>query len=216
MGAAGAERNGNGRPAPPEAGLGAILGATSGSGVSATDLLVELSQCQRSIRSLLRSAISGLVPVSGQTLPAVVFTLSGLIHATEMAANKVLDHAEELSTDRDRLAKALARLEPLIDMSNPAGRRAWLDVMESTQTVSGRAMAIMSAMAFQDLTTQQLVGAISSVEQVREKLVEVLQLLDLPVETEEPDAMAAGNARPAFPMQSRQAVADRLWAELKG
>jgi chemotaxis regulatin CheY-phosphate phosphatase CheZ len=208
-----------GQPAPTlpaEPGdTGAAAGVAGGGGVSATDLLVDLAQCQRSIRSLLRAAISGMVPVSNQTLPGVVLTLSGLIHATEMAANKVLDHAEGLALDRERLGKALARLEPMLDLANPAARQAWLDVRESTQGLNGRVMAIMSAMAFQDLTTQQLLGAIQSVEQVRESLVEVLKLLDLPVEVDD-EAEAIDRSRPAFQMQSRQAIADRLWNELRG
>jgi chemotaxis regulatin CheY-phosphate phosphatase CheZ len=215
------EQRGHVRPATGSGddrqGAVSVAGDSHGECVSATDLLVDLGQCQRSIRSLLRAAIAGLVPVSNQTLPAVSFTLGGLIHATEMAANKVLDHAEGLAADRERLGKALARLEPLLDTSSPTGRQAWLDVTESTKMLSGRVMCIMSAMAFQDLTSQQLVGAIETVEQVRGQLIETLKLLDLPVESAPTgESSVIEGPRPAFPVQSRQAVADRLWAELKG
>src|SRR5262245_3161235 len=170
--------NGNGNGRGPE-------GAPAAALVSATDLLVELAQCQRGIRGLLRTASATLGPMTSQTLPSVAFTLSGLIHATEMAANKVLDHAEGLASERDRLGKALARLEPLLPAGNPTVKRAWLDVMECHQALSGRVMSIMSAMAFQDLTTQHLASAIKSVEQVREQLLQMLVLLDIPVESDD-------------------------------
>ena len=207
----GGARAAEGHPADP-----ALVGG-NGDCVSATDLLVELAQCQRSIRSLIRAAISGLVPVSNRTLPAVAFTLGGLIHATEMAANKVLDHAEGLASERERLGKALARVEPLLDTSNPTAKRAWLDVMECNQALTGRVMSIMSGMAFQDLTTQQLTSAIKSVDETRHQLSQILVLLDLPVEMEEPDGEGADRCgpRPSFQVESRQGLADRLWAEMK-
>ena len=131
-------------------------------GVSATSVLVELAQCQRGIRALLHAALATVEPMAKQTLPSVSFTLTGLIHATEVAANKVLDQAEQLASDRDRLGKALARLEPYVSKTDPASRRAWTDVTECSQTLATRLVGIMSAMAFQDLTTQHLAGAIKA------------------------------------------------------
>jgi chemotaxis regulatin CheY-phosphate phosphatase CheZ len=188
-------------------------GLADGDGVTAASVLVELGQCQRAIRSLIHTTIGGLVTVSRQTLPSVAFALTGLIRATEMAANKTLDEAEALGSDHDRLGKALGRLEASLDRSNPAIRRAWSEVMESNQAVGARVIAIMSVMAFQDLTTQQLEGAIKSVEEVRGQLVQMLALLDLPADADEPVA-----ARPALdptPAASRQALADQLWAEMR-
>jgi chemotaxis regulatin CheY-phosphate phosphatase CheZ len=203
--------NGNGRkPEGDGVGAGPMLGGGNGASVSATDLLVELGQCQRGIRGLLRTASATLGPMTSQTLPAVAFTLSGLIHATEMAANKVLDHAEGLAAERERLGKALGRLEPMLGGSQAGAKRAWQDVMECQQALAGRMMSIMSAMAFQDLTTQHLGSAIQSVEQVREQLLQMLVLLDIPVEAEE-------EPRPVVvePAGVRQALADQLWAEMK-
>jgi chemotaxis regulatin CheY-phosphate phosphatase CheZ len=184
--------------------------------VSATDLLVNLGQCQRAIRSLLHSAVAGLIPISKQTLPSMTFTLTGLIHATEMAANKVLDEAEGLGSDRDRLGKALARLEPYLNGGDPTVRKAWGEVTECSQQIGKRVMSIMSAMAFQDLTSQHLASAIKSVEEVRERLTEVLAMLDLPTEEQE---LTPGRARLGAPVPptdgSRQALADQLWAEMR-
>jgi len=185
--------------------------------VSATDLLVNLGQCQRAIRSLLHAAVASLIPISKQTLPSMTFTLTGLIHATEMAANKVLDEAEGLGSDRDRLGKALARLEPFLNSGDPAARKAWAEVTDCSQHVGKRVMSIMSAMAFQDLTSQHLASAIKAVEEVRERLTEVLALLDLP--TEEQELAAGRSAKLGAPVPSpdgsRQALADQLWAEMR-
>jgi chemotaxis regulatin CheY-phosphate phosphatase CheZ len=184
-------------------------------GVSATSLLVELAQCQRGIRALLHAAMSTVEPIAKQTLPSVSFTLTGLIHATEVAANKVLDQAEQLASDRDRLGKALARLEPYVSKSDPAARRAWTDVTECSQTLATRLVGIMSAMAFQDLTTQHLAGAIKAVDETRESLTEVLVMLDLPVQAEEPEPPRPGTSVNSTPDGSRQALADQLWAEMR-
>ena len=94
-------REPGGAAAPGSSGVPGV----NGESISATDLLVELAQCQRAIRDLLRSASATLGPICNQTLPSVVFTLTGLIHATEVAANKVLDQSEELAGDQDRLAE---------------------------------------------------------------------------------------------------------------
>ncbi len=184
--------------------------------VSATTLLVELAQCQRGIRTLLHTAVASLLPASKHTLPSVAFTLTGLIHATETAANKVLDEAEGLGSERDRLVKALGRLEPFLSL-DPAARRAWTDVMECSQAVSTRVISIMSAMAFQDLTTQHLSAAIKSVEEVRDRIIHTLSVLDLPMEPEEPAAPRQDRVGTlaATGGGSRQALADQLWAEMR-
>jgi chemotaxis regulatin CheY-phosphate phosphatase CheZ len=184
-------------------------------GVSATNLLVELAQCQRGIRALLHAALATMEPLAKQTLPSVSFTLTGLIHATEVAANKVLDQAEQLASDRDRLGKALLRLEPYVNKSDPAARRAWTDVTECSQALATRLIGIMSAMAFQDLTSQHLAGAIKSVDEVREQLTEVLVMLDLPVQAEDPEPQRPGTSVNSSPDGSRQALADQLWAEMR-
>lgn len=185
-------------------------------GVSATSLLVELAQCQRGIRALLHAALATVEPIAKQTLPSVSFTLTGLIHATEVAANKVLDQAEQLASDRDRLGKALARLEPYVSKTDPASRRAWTDVTECSQTLATRLVGIMSAMAFQDLTTQHLAGAIKAVDETREQLTEVLVMLDLPVQVEgEMEPQRPGTSVNSSSDGSRQALADQLWAEMR-
>jgi chemotaxis regulatin CheY-phosphate phosphatase CheZ len=185
-------------------------------GVSATHLLVELAQCQRGIRALLHAALASVEPIAKQVMPSVSFTLTGLIHATEVAANKVLDQAEQLASDRDRLGKALARLEPYVSKTDPASRRAWTDVTECSQTLATRLVGIMSAMAFQDLTTQHLAGAIKAVDETREQLTEVLVMLDLPVQAEEPEPARPGTSvNSSSDGSSRQALADQLWAEMR-
>jgi chemotaxis regulatin CheY-phosphate phosphatase CheZ len=185
-------------------------------GVSATNLLIELAQCQRGIRALLHAAVATVEPMAKQTLPSVSFTLTGLIHATEVAANKVLDQAEQLAADRDRLGKALLRLEPYVNKADPGARRAWTDVTECSQTLATRLVGIMSAMAFQDLTTQHLAGAIKAVDETRDQLTEVLVMLDLPVQADEAEPkQKPGTSVNSSSDASRQALADQLWAEMR-
>jgi chemotaxis regulatin CheY-phosphate phosphatase CheZ len=74
----------------------------------------------------------------------------------------------------------------------------------------------MSAMAFQDLTTQHLAGAIKAVDETREQLTEVLVMLDLPVQVEgEMEPQRPGTSVNSSSDGSRQALADQLWAEMR-
>lgn len=186
--------------------------------VSASGLLVELSQCLNSLLDLLQTTVSSIRPTSNQTLPSVALTLTGIVRATETAALKVLDEAEGLDSDRDRLCEALARLEPFLSASDSGARRAWQEAMESSQTLSARIMSIMSAMEFQDLTAQHLAATIKSVEEVRERLLQILSLLYLPFEPEEPASpprtLPERFGDPTTLAPERQALADQLLAEL--
>jgi len=198
----------------------AAKGATSPetAAVSASGLLVELSQCLNSLLDLLQTTVSCIRPTSNQTLPSVAMTLSGIVQATETAALKVLDETEALGSDRDRLCEALARLEPFVSTSDPAARRAWEESMESCQALSARIISITSAMEFQDLTAQHLAVTIKSVEEVRQRLLQILSLLYLPFEPEEPlpppGKLTDRLGDPATLDHGHQALADQLLAEL--
>ena len=72
-------------------------------------------------------------------------------------------------------------------------------------------------MAFQDLTTQHLAGAIKAVDETREQLTEVLVMLDLPVQPEEIEVQQrpGTSVNSSSDGSSRQALADQLWAEMR-
>ncbi|MGH7263530.1 MAG: hypothetical protein ACREMB_01590 [Candidatus Rokuibacteriota bacterium] len=195
-----------------------VLRALNGDGgPSAATLLTDLALCQRGLLSLVQTTVSTLEPVAKQTLASVMFTLTGLIQATEMAAVKVLDEAEGLGNDRDRITKALARLQPYVNLSDATATRSLAEAEEGVQKLSGRVMAIMSAMAFQDLTAQHLNVAIQSLDETRARLLELVGRLDVPVDSEEPaPATPAEKLTPPAPSDnSHQALADQLWAEMK-
>lgn len=195
-----------------------VLRALNGDGgPSAAMLLTDLGLCQRGLLSLVQTTVSTLEPVAKQTLASVVFTLTGLIQATEMAAVKVLDEAEGLGNDRDRITKALARLQPYVNLSDATAARVLAEAEDGVQKLSGRVMAIMSAMAFQDLTAQHLNIAIQSLEETRTRLLELVGRLDVPVDSEEPapPTPAEKLPHPAPSDNSHQALADQLWAEMK-
>jgi chemotaxis regulatin CheY-phosphate phosphatase CheZ len=195
-----------------------VLKALNGDGSpNAATLLTDLALAQRGLLSLVQSAVSTIEPVAKQSLASVVFTLTGLIQATEMAAVKVLDEAEGLGNDRDRIIKALAKLQPHVNLSDPTASRNWAEAEDGVQKLSGRVMAIMSAMAFQDLTAQHLNVAIQSLEETRGRLLQLTATLDVPVDSPEPETAEPADkiAHPATPDGSHQALADQLWAEMK-
>jgi chemotaxis regulatin CheY-phosphate phosphatase CheZ len=195
----------------------ALKGANGDGSPNAATLLTELALCQRGLLSLIQRTVSTIEPVAKQSLASVVFTLTGLIQATEMAAIKVLDEAEGLGNDRDRISKALTRIQPFVNMSEPTAASQWAEAEDGVRKLFGRVLAIMSAMAFQDLTAQHLNVAIQSLEETRGRLLQLVAVLEVPVDIDEPvsETLADKITNPGTTDGSHQALADQLWAEMK-
>jgi chemotaxis regulatin CheY-phosphate phosphatase CheZ len=75
-------------------------------------------------------------------------------------------------------------------------------------------MSIMSAMEFQDLTAQRLAATIKSVEEIRERLLQILSLFYLPFEPDEPTRAKVPETQAEISASERQALADQLLAEM--
>ena len=166
----------------------------------------------------LLASVEALRAACADRLPAIASTLAGLITATEVVAQKVLDEAEGLAAARDRLCQVLVRLRPFVAQSEPGAREACEALVEAAGAISARIEPIVTAMGFQDLTAQHLRAGIGAVEEVRGQLAEFLNLLHVVIAGEAGRSwhVAAKVGAPAVKSPWRQALADELINERAG
>jgi chemotaxis regulatin CheY-phosphate phosphatase CheZ len=151
-----------------------------------------------------------LTPACTETLPAVTFTITGIIQATEVAAQKVLDEVDRMVAARNDLCVALGALDPFVGVGPEAGA-ACATVIEALRALSARIEPIVGAMEFQDLTAQHLRATMDAVQGLRDQLLDVLHGLDVPVAGEAaPVKITAKIGAPASSSPWRQALADQL------
>ena len=168
------------------------------------------------ILAFVRKAVAEVRPACSQTLPSVSLTLGGIIQATEMAAEKVLDEAEVLAAHRQRLHDALTQLAPAL-MGAPAGaKQALIDAARAVEAMSATITSVVAAMEFQDLTAQHLRATIAAVGTMRHRLGEVLALVGINVDAEvAPVKIAEKLGAPAAVAPWRQDIADQLFEDMK-
>jgi chemotaxis regulatin CheY-phosphate phosphatase CheZ len=183
---------------------------------NAAEVLGQLSQSLGRMLELLQVMVSTIRPPSANTLPTVTATLSGIAEATEHAALKVLDEAEQLQEDQGKLNAALERLRSKLPLKDTVAAAAWAEAAACSNALSARALKIMAAMEFQDLTAQHIDKTVTCIEDVRDRLRNVLALFDLQVrEAVVSDASPIGPVRSFTPSAERQALADQILADRK-
>ena len=158
-----------------------------------------------------RAIVTVAQPACAETLPAVVHTLNGIIKATEIAAQKVLDETDRLTRQRDQLGRALTALRPMMEYADPTMKAAWNEARDAWDTMAGPALNVVSSMEFQDLTAQHLNAAIAAVTSLREGLVRCLATISVAVESEAaPVRLAEKLGAPATRGTWKQEIADQL------
>lgn len=181
---------------------------------SAAEVLGQLSTSLSRMLELLQVMVSTIRPPSANTLPTVTATLSGIAEATEHAALRVLDEAEALQDDQARLNSALEHLRAKLPAKDTEAAARWAEAAACSNALSARALKIMAAMEFQDLTAQHIDKTLHSIEDVRERLRNVLTLFDLQVrEAIIPDTSPIGPVRPFSTNHDGQALADQILSE---
>ena len=179
----------------------------------AAAVLDQLSTSLSRMLELLQVMVATIRPPSANTLPSVSATLSGIAEATEHAALRVLDEAEALQDDQARLTGALDRLKSKLPPRDTEAAATWADAAACSNALSARALKIMAAMEFQDLTSQHIERTVTSIADVRERLRNVLAIFDLKVrEVTTINDSPIGPVRPFVPNASSQALADSILA----
>ncbi len=116
---------------------------------------------------------------SSREIPKVAQHLGEIIQTTEEATNRVLEQAEHLVEDQAQVHQGLSRAsEMLHSIPNASALKGCLQLLHEVETIQrqsqGRAMEIMAAMEFQDLTTQKIQKLIALVAEVEGRLRQLL------------------------------------------
>jgi chemotaxis regulatin CheY-phosphate phosphatase CheZ len=164
----------------------------------------------RAAADATRKTVAALRPACAEVLPSIALTITGIVQATEVAAQKVLDQADGLTADRDRLCEALARLRRFV-VPTPEAQEACVSVVEAVHALSARIDPLIASMEFQDLSAQHLGAAIEAVQSLRERLVELLEDLGASApRSQAPVRLAAKLGAAAGSSPWRQALADEI------
>ena len=134
------------------------------------ELAVYLEQGLRSLRQVTEH-LRG----SSGTMPSVLDDLRDVMRMTEAATERVLDETEALVNDGRTASRLLAdvRRSATAAMVEPMQQ---LDVLIDRS--NGRAMEIMSALEFQDLTAQKVQRTFGVLEEVLVRLGKIQRLVD--------------------------------------
>jgi len=152
------------------------------------ELAAYVNQAMRNLQSL-----DPAVKSTSREIPKVAQHLAEIIRTTEEATNRVLEEAEHLVEEQSRVEQGLSRVAEALRHQGagvPPGEaiRQLEEVRELQCHSHGRAMDIMAAMEFQDLTTQKIQRLISLVAEVESRLLQLLVMFRL---EETPEQAAA-------------------------
>jgi chemotaxis regulatin CheY-phosphate phosphatase CheZ len=115
---------------------------------------------------------------SYEKVPTSAHHLENVTEQTEQATNKVLDMVEAITNRESQIREWLQRLREMIARGKPGQNddlKELLDHVEAgSQANLNDSYAIMDALQFQDITTQQIDHAITLLDDVEEKLTAML------------------------------------------
>jgi len=192
---------------PPAGADNGIAAGFTSIPIRARDQIGELASYLEQVRQNLLTVndLSG----NSRTVPSVLRDLKDIVHMTEAATVRVLEEVEALLDEGQACSVLIAQAQ-----GAPAGRDApeaapLAEVQTLVERGNGRLMAIMSALAFQDLTAQKIQRAFEVLEEVNIRLGKIHHLVSFGAE--EPP-LAEGPADEPEPAdgQSGQDLADEI------
>ncbi len=138
------------------------------------ELAAYINQTLRNLQTL-----DPTVRQSQREIPQVAKHLAEIIQTTEDATNRVLEQTEHLVEEQTKVEQMLSRVGELVHLMGKTPLQGelvkCLDATKETQRRSqGRAIDIMAAMEFQDLTTQKIQKLIGLVAEVEARLLRLL------------------------------------------
>lgn len=130
--------------------------------------------------------IDPVVEDSSRRLPQMSGQLSEVIKTTEQASLRVLDEIERMMEEQMAVEQDLQRLVLLLEpdgQSNPergVTLQMLAEIRRRHSCTQGRALEIMSAMEFQDITAQRIQKSIAVITEVENRLLRLLVLFNVP------------------------------------
>ena len=184
--------------------------------VRARDEIGELAFYLEQVRQNLLT-VNAHLSGSSRTMPGVLHDLREIVKMTEAATVRVLEETEALLEDGQALSALTAEAQQAAAArALPEITRPLADVQGLVERSNGRVMAIMSALEFQDLTSQKIQRAFEVLEEVATRLGKIHDVVALGKEVE-PAAADTLRQQPARPDgKSGQDLADEILLRFKG
>ena len=122
---------------------------------------------------------------SSQCLPQMSGQLAEVIKATEQASMRVLSEIEQMMDEQMVVGKGLRQLSTLLEteLARDPQLEATIQMLENLRVQhsrsQGRAMEIMGAMEFQDITTQRITKSLNLISDIQNRLVRLLVIFNI-------------------------------------
>lgn len=122
---------------------------------------------------------------SSQCLPQMSGQLSEVIKTTEQASMRVLSEIEQMMDEQMVVGKGLRQLSTLLEteLARDPQLEATIQMLENLRVQhsrsQGRAMEIMGAMEFQDITTQRITKSLNLISDIQNRLVRLLVIFNI-------------------------------------
>lgn len=140
-----------------------------------------INQTMRNLQQL-DPAVGG----SSRRLPQMSGQLSEVVETTEQASMRVLNEIEQMVEEQMAVEEGLRRLATRLEagQAHDPQQRATMQTLQELRVLhgraQGRAIEIMSAMEFQDITAQRIKKSIALISEVQNRLLRLLVLFNIP------------------------------------
>ena len=145
---------------------------------------------------------------NSRTVPGVLLDLKDIVRMTEAATVRVLEEVEALLDEGQACSLLIGQAQGASTDRDAPGAAPLAEVQALVERGNGRLMAIMSALAFQDLTAQKIQRAFEVLEEVNIRLGKIHHLVSFGADEPLPEPPVA-EPEPADG-QSGQDLADEI------
>lgn len=184
--------------------------------VRARDEIGELAYYLEPVRRNLLD-VNAHVTGSSRTMPAGLHHLRDIVQMTEKATLQVLEQTEALLEENQAVLGLIAGACRAAQGDTAATIGSALGVMQAlVQKSNDRAMAIMSALEFQDLTSQKIRRVFEALEEVSVRLQKIHGLIGQEGQAAPAPAPIPAAAPVEAESKSGQDLADELLMQLRG
>jgi chemotaxis regulatin CheY-phosphate phosphatase CheZ len=153
---------------------------------------------------------------SSGTMPGVLEDLRDVVRMTETATVRVLEEAEALVDDGRTAAHLIADVSTKARAGDAAAVAEPMRALDAlVERSNARAMEIMSALEFQDLTSQKVQRTFSVLQEVLVRLGKIQRLVDGPA-TASPEPAPVVVVRDPHDSKAGQRLADELLLNFSG
>lgn len=141
----------------------------------------EIGELASSINTIVKSfrELNNPLTESREKVPVATQQLDKITEQTEAATHQMLDTVEQILTRQEEVIDGLSKVKEYSDEQDSTELSTLVDTLvEKSNTTLNDTYAIMDALQFQDITSQQISHAASLLEDIEGKLSKIVGVLD--------------------------------------